>query len=75
MAGLRSERLAALEPGFIGRDFPVFDLAFGFILGHAVALQNLAGELVAAAGDDVEVVIGQVAPQGARAPDRQRARG
>jgi len=37
-------------------------LVAAMTLGHAVALLDLAGELVAAAGDDVEVVIGQLAP-------------
>lgn len=41
---------------------PLAHLLFGFVLGHAVALLDLAGELVAAAGDNREVIIGQLAP-------------
>jgi hypothetical protein len=37
-------------------------LLLGFVLGHAIAFLDLPGELVAAAGDDVQVVIGQLAP-------------
>ena len=50
------------EPGVVRLGFPLGELLLGFVLGHAVALLDLAGELVAAAGDDIEVVVGQLAP-------------
>jgi hypothetical protein len=44
----------ALEPGV--------DLAFGFVLGHAIALLESAAELCALALDHVEIVIGELTP-------------
>ena len=44
------------------RAVPVVDVLADLVLGDAVALLDLAFELVALAGDDVEVVVGQLAP-------------
>ena len=41
---------------------PVVDLAARLISGNAVALLNLAFQLVALAGDGGQIVIGQIAP-------------
>src|SRR5215213_7489189 len=43
-----------LEPGV--------DLAFGFVLGHAIALLESATEFCALALDHVEIVIGELTP-------------
>ena len=40
----------------------IVDVAFGLVLGPAVFFLQLAGQLVLAAVDPVQVVIGQVAP-------------
>src|SRR5690606_25292546 len=53
---------APVDPGVLGTGFPVLDLTLGLVLGNAVTFLNLARELVALAGDDVEVVVGQLAP-------------
>src|SRR5688572_2732404 len=47
----------SLQPGL-----PVLDLLLGFVLLHAVALLDLAHELVAMAGHLVEFVVGELAP-------------
>ena len=39
-----------------------FDLLLGLVLGDPVLLLDLADELVALAGDDVDVVVGELAP-------------
>jgi hypothetical protein len=41
---------------------PLVDLAIGFVLGFAVALLDLTGQLLAIALDHIEVVISQLAP-------------
>src|SRR5690606_22946310 len=41
---------------------PGVHLALGLVPGDAVALLHTAGELVALAGGDVEVVVGELAP-------------
>ena len=41
---------------------PVFHLAFGFVFGDPVVFLDLADELVAAAGDCVQMVVGELAP-------------
>ena len=60
--------LVLREPRIARLALPLGKLPLGFVLGHAVALLDLAGELVAAAGDDIEVVIGQLAPLLLRLP-------
>src|SRR5258707_9593001 len=52
----REERLPLL------RAVPVVDILAHLILGDAVPLLNLAFELVALAANDIEIVIGQLAP-------------
>src|SRR3954467_2324230 len=52
----RTERLPLL------RAVPVVDILAHLIPGDAVALLDLAFELVALAADDIEIVIGQLAP-------------
>src|SRR5690242_4555968 len=42
--------------------FPLADLLLGLVLADAVRVLDLADELVALAGDGVEVVVGQLAP-------------
>src|SRR4051812_977362 len=42
--------------------FPVVHLLLGFVLADAVGLLDAAEQLVALAGDAVEVVVGQLAP-------------
>src|SRR5262245_31579255 len=37
-------------------------LLLGFVLGDAVLLLDPSGQLLAAAGDDVELVVGELAP-------------
>src|SRR5690349_9811542 len=54
--GRYTKRLPAL------RAVPGVDVLADLILGEAVALLNLAFELVAAAVDDIEIVIGELAP-------------
>lgn len=41
---------------------PVVDLALGFVFGLAVAFLQLARELFPVAANDVQVVIGELAP-------------
>jgi hypothetical protein len=41
---------------------PRAQLILGGILGDAIALLDLAHELIALAGDDVQVVVGELAP-------------
>src|SRR5262245_48969919 len=41
---------------------PVIDLALGLILGVAVALLQTTGELGALALDDIQIVVGELAP-------------
>lgn len=41
---------------------PLGKLPLGFVPGHAVALLDLAHELAAAARDDVDVILGELAP-------------
>ena len=41
---------------------PVVDFALGLFLGLAVAFLQLAGELFAVAANDIQVVIGELAP-------------
>src|SRR5215207_5228599 len=41
---------------------PVLDLPFGFVAADAVTFLDASEQLVALAGDDVEVVVGQLAP-------------
>src|SRR5262249_62028189 len=41
---------------------PVVHVLAGLVLGHAIALLNLALELIAAAVDDVEVIVSELAP-------------
>src|SRR5512143_1955032 len=59
--------LSMVPPGSVRADVvavglrPAVDLRVGLVLGDAVALLDLAGELVALAGDDVEVVVGEPA--------------
>jgi len=50
-----------LEQGLVPR-FPVLDLTFGFVLGNAIGFLDLADQLIAFAGDLVQIVIGQLAP-------------
>src|ERR1700686_4481538 len=50
------------EPRIAGLALPLGKLSFRLVLGHTVALLDLAGELVTVAGDDVDVVIGEFAP-------------
>jgi hypothetical protein len=42
--------------------FKTFDLLFGFILRNAVGLLDLARQLIAVAGNHVEVIVGEFAP-------------
>jgi hypothetical protein len=50
------------EPRVVGLELPLGKLSFCFVLSHAVALLNLASELITVADDDLEVVIGEFAP-------------
>src|SRR6185503_6701855 len=56
-SALRREGFMALDAGF-----PVFDLALGFVLLDAVALLDLAHQLVAMAAHLIELVVGELAP-------------
>jgi len=60
--GVREVDSLLHEPRIIRGTFPVAQLFLDVILGRAVAFLDLARELIAPAGDDVEVVIGQLAP-------------
>lgn len=42
--------------------FPVFDLSLGLIAGDAVAFLDLADQLIAFARNNVQMVVGQLAP-------------
>ena len=55
-------RFFVLEPRISGFALPLSQLFFGFVLGYAVALLDLASELVTAPSDDVQIVVGQFAP-------------
>src|SRR5262245_34867680 len=44
------------------RRVPVVDVLADLILGQTIALLNLAFELIPAAGDDVELVVGELTP-------------
>ena len=46
---------------FVVTFFPVLHLAFGLILGDAVAILDHADELIAFAGDHLELIIGELA--------------
>src|SRR5258706_7608482 len=59
---LERARVLLDEPVVAGLAFPLGHAPLGFVLGQAIALLHLAGELIAAAGDDVPVVVGQLAP-------------
>ena len=50
------------EPGVGCLALPLVHLLFRFVFRHAVPLLYLAGQLIAATGNDIEVVIGQLAP-------------
>ena len=41
---------------------PVAELLFSFVLRNSVALLDLAEQLLALAGNDVQVIVGQLAP-------------
>src|SRR6185295_15351665 len=56
-SALRREGFMTLDAGF-----PVLDLALGFVLLDAVALLDLADQLVAMAAHLVELVVGELAP-------------
>src|ERR1700755_3297692 len=63
-------QIPASRPGFgsvdersLGlRGHPIVDILFGLVLGEAVPLLDLSLELVALAVDDVEVIVGKLAP-------------
>ena len=55
--GLRRAVPWSFEPRIAGLAFPFGQLLFGFILGNAVAFLDFAGEMLAAPGDDIEVVV------------------
>lgn len=42
--------------------FPIFQLRLGFVLQNALALLDLADELVSLAGNDVKIVVSELAP-------------
>jgi hypothetical protein len=53
---------SALEPVVAGGALPGRDLLLGLVLGHAITFLDLAGQLGATTLDDVEVVVGELAP-------------
>src|SRR5262249_28356089 len=55
-AGLDSSRLVEM------RSLEVPDFVLGFVAGNPVACLDRPDELIAPAGDDVELVVGQLAP-------------
>src|SRR5439155_10915017 len=73
--GVRAARVASgLAAGLLARAVdirpmlevqrlpPVLRLPVGFLAGDAVALLHLADELVLLAADDVQIVVGELAP-------------
>src|SRR6185295_13565361 len=57
-----TERIALLLLQLLNRSLELLDLLLGFFTSNAVALLNCAKQLVALAGDAVEVVVRQLAP-------------
>src|SRR4029078_2822774 len=58
----RRDRLGGSDLQVAGVALPGGELPLGFVLGNPVALLDLAGELVAVAGHELEVVVGELAP-------------
>lgn len=57
-SGLRVVRRLEILIAFL----KALDLLFDFILGDAIGFLNLAGQYVAIAGNDIEVIICELAP-------------
>ena len=50
------------EPRIVRAALPMAKLLLDVVLGQTVAFLDLAGELIAPAGNDVKIVVGQLAP-------------